>query len=533
MPGLSKPPTTLGVFPGEAPQLVWLRRDLRLTDHAVIHKALEQPGPVLLVFVFDTTILDPLHDAHGVASPVDRRLGFIHASLEAIDQALQAMGSRLVCGYGVAQERLPQLAQALGACRVVCAQDFEPEAISRDQQVAGALKRLGIDFVSVKDQTLFQGTELLTGAGRPFSVFTPYKKAWLKAFEPSMAAEQSTKGLSQRLASKAQLEAVGLAEQAQACAQTAAPIDWGLGLPGIGCMGFSEESLKTLTLKPGAEAAQGLLKDFEGRAHQYKEARDFPAVKGPSYLSTHLRFGTVSIRECVRKAIELGAELNPASDGSGSAGPSTWLSELIWREFYMQILANFPHVVHASFKPAYDQLAWQEGGQAEQDFQAWCEGRTGYPIVDAGMRQLNQTGYMHNRLRMIVASFLTKDLGIHWLRGERYFALKLNDYDLAANNGGWQWAASTGCDAQPYFRIFNPVSQSEKFDPKGQFIARYVPELAALPEKQRHAPWLAGGLGLQAAGVELGRHYPGPMVDHDQARKATLARFAVLKQAPS
>ena len=534
MPGPTKPLIAKGVLPGPAPQLVWLRRDLRLVDHAAIGKALEQQNPILLVFVFDTTILEPLRTEHGLAQPVDRRLGFIHASLQAIDEALRQMGSRLICGYGPADERIAELAHALGACRVICAQDFEPAAIARDQQVAKRLKALGADFVQVKDQTIFQGTELLTGAGRPFSVFTPYKKAWLRAFEPSMAADKATRGLPKRALPRETLETVGFPEHPPATTvsnEGLKPANWGLGLPSLSSMGFSEESLKSVPLEPATRGAQALLKDFETRAQHYKEARDFPAVKGPSYLSTHLRFGTISLRECVRRAIELGAELTPASDGSGSEGPSTWLSELIWREFYMQILANFPHVVNASFKPAYDQLAWNEGPKADQDFAAWCEGQTGYPIVDAGMRQLNQTGYMHNRLRMIVASFLTKDLGIHWLRGERYFALKLNDYDLSANNGGWQWAASTGCDAQPYFRIFNPTSQSEKFDPKGQFIARYVPELTGLPEKKRHAPWLAGDLTLQAAGVALGRDYPMPLVDHDQARKATLARFAVLKQA--
>ena len=531
MPGQTMSMQAKGVLPGSAPQLVWLRRDLRLTDHAALHAALAQPNPVVLVFVFDTTILEPLRAEHGLAQPIDRRLGFIHASLQAIDDELKAMGGRLVCGYGPANKRIPQLAQALGACRVISAQDFEPAAIARDLQVAQSLKALGADFIQVKDQTVFQGTELLTGAGRPFSVFTPYKKAWLRAFEPSMAAERATQGLPARLLSAESLAAAGLQAQALAQPQSDRPADWGLGLPSLSSMGFSEQSLKAVSLEPATKGAQALLQDFETRAHLYQEARNFPAVKGPSYLSTHLRFGTISLRECVRKAIELGAELSPASDGSGSAGPSTWLSELIWREFYMQILANFPHVVNASFKPAYDRLAWNEGPKADQDFVAWCEGQTGYPIVDAGMRQLNQTGYMHNRLRMIVASFLTKDLGIHWLRGERYFALKLNDYDLAANNGGWQWAASTGCDAQPYFRIFNPTSQSEKFDPKGQFLARYLPELAGLSEKQRHAPWLAGGLVLKAAGIELGRDYPAPLVDHDQARKATLARFAALKQA--
>jgi deoxyribodipyrimidine photo-lyase len=235
----------------------------------------------------------------------------------------------------------------------------------------------------------------------------------------------------------------------------------------------------------------------------------------------HLRFGTVSPRLLARTAHGL--------TQNGNAGAATWLSELVWRDFYFQILHHHPHVVNHSFKPAYDAIAWETGPAADALFCAWCEGRTGYPLVDAAMAQLNQTGYMHNRLRMVVASFLVKDLGIDWRRGEAYFAAHLNDFDLAANNGGWQWASSSGCDAQPYFRIFNPVSQSEKFDPDGKFIRRYVPQLAALPAAAVHAPWLARPLELREAGVRLGDNYPAPIVDHAAARQRTLARYAVVK----
>jgi deoxyribodipyrimidine photo-lyase len=237
----------------------------------------------------------------------------------------------------------------------------------------------------------------------------------------------------------------------------------------------------------------------------------------------HLRFGTVSIRQLVALAQQTVA--------AGSAGAATWLSELIWREFYFAILHHHPHVCERAFKPAFDTIVWESCAQALAHFAAWCNGATGYPLVDAAMRQLNTTGYMHNRLRMVAASFLVKDLGLDWRWGERYFAQTLNDFDLAANNGGWQWAASTGCDAQPYFRIFNPVSQSQKFDPQGQFIRRYVPELAALPNAALHAPWQAKPLELQAAGVVLGHTYPHPLVDHAQARARTLARYAVVKGA--
>jgi deoxyribodipyrimidine photo-lyase len=255
---------------------------------------------------------------------------------------------------------------------------------------------------------------------------------------------------------------------------------------------------------------------------RYDSTRDFPAIKGPSYLGPHLRFGTISIRTLARTAHALAQ--------SGNLGASTWLSELIWRDFYFQVLHHHPHVAQRSFKPAYDAIAWETGPQATDLFDAWCTGRTGYPLVDAAMAQINQTGYMHNRLRMVAASFLCKHLGLDWRWGERYFAQKLNDFDLAANNGGWQWASSSGCDAQPYFRIFNPVLQSRKFDPQGRFIRRYLPALSKLPDAALHAPWLAPTTTLQAAGVVLGHHYPAPIVDHGTARQRTLLRYAVVKE---
>jgi len=240
-------------------------------------------------------------------------------------------------------------------------------------------------------------------------------------------------------------------------------------------------------------------------------------VRGPSYLSVHLRFGTVSIRELARFAHERAAQ---------SAGAATWLAELIWRDFYQQVLHHHPQVVTESFKPEYDRIRWDD---APELFAAWCEGRTGYPLVDAAMAQINRTGYMHNRLRMVTASFLTKDLGIDWRAGERYFARRLIDFDLAANNGGWQWAASSGCDAQPYFRIFNPVAQSEKFDPDGKFIRRYLPQLADLSAREIHAPWLLSPQRQQQAGCVIGTDYPPPIVEHAAARAKTLARYAVVR----
>ena len=274
-------------------------------------------------------------------------------------------------------------------------------------------------------------------------------------------------------------------------------------------------------------AAQ-LFEDFKSRMAAYGEARDYPAVKGPSYLSVHLRFGTISIRTLARAAYRA---WQGNADFGGGRGAEVWLSELIWRDFYFHILHHNPHVVTRSFKPEYDAIRWATGARADALFGAWCAGRTGYPLVDAAMRQLGQTGAMHNRLRMVTASFLTKDLGIDWRRGERFFAEHLNDFDLAANNGGWQWAASTGCDAQPYFRIFNPVTQSERFDAGGKFIRRYVPEIAALPDQAIHAPWLAKPLELRAAGVAPGTNYPLPIVDHALARAKTLERFKAVRNA--
>jgi deoxyribodipyrimidine photo-lyase len=288
-------------------------------------------------------------------------------------------------------------------------------------------------------------------------------------------------------------------------------------------MGFEVTNLSSLKIPVGSQGGKVLFADFFERMDNYEETRNYPAVKGPSYLSVHLRFGTVSIRKLVATAYQRHIQ--------GSSGASVWLSELIWRDFYFQILSHFPRVVSGSFKPEYDAIQWEKGKHAQTLFQAWCEGKTGYPIIDAAMSQINQTGYMHNRLRMVVASFLTKDLGIDWRWGERYFAEKLIDFDLSANNGGWQWASSSGCDAQPYFRIFNPSSQSEKFDAKGKFIRRYLPQLAKLPDSALHAPWLAKPLELAAAGVTLGQEYPERIVAHDIARVQTLARYAVVKKS--
>ena len=352
---------------------------------------------------------------------------------------------------------------------------------------------------------IFEKDEVLTLSARPYTVYTPYKNAWLK----KMRAEPGC------------LAPLDIEPHAASLAPPRASTP--AALPTLGELGFEASNLAELAIPTGMSGASTLFEDFLPRVARYDVARDFPALKGPSYLSMHLRFGTVSLRYLVRTIVDL------MDRGGGGDGAPVWLAELIWRDFYAMILYQNPHVEGSAFKPAYDAIAWERGPEADAAFAAWCEGRTGYPLVDAAMSQLNQTGYMHNRLRMVTACFLIKDLGIDWRCGEAYFALHLNDFDLASNNGGWQWASSSGCDAQPYFRIFNPITQSEKFDAGGRFIRRYLPQLKALGDKEIHAPWLVPRMLLEQKNIVLGRDYPEPIVQHDEARKETLERYAVVK----
>jgi deoxyribodipyrimidine photo-lyase len=477
--------------------LVWFRRDLRVDDHAALYHALRAARRVWCAFVFDRAILDLLPRA-------DRRVEFIRESLVALETVLRQHGGGLIVHHGRAADEIPALARRLGVQAVYANHDDDPAALARDARVRGALADAGIALHTSKDHVIFERSEVLTASGTAYGVFTPYKNAWLKKLEPFY------------------LKAYPV--EARLGALAPPPESEPRGVPALAAIGFEATNLASLWLPAGSAGARELLADFLAeRIDAYHEARDFPAVKGPSYLSTHLRFGTVSIRRLAREA--------HARAAAGSRGAEVWRSELIWRDFYHQVLHHHPHVATSAYKPEYDRIRWEHGKTADAHFSAWCEGRTGYPLVDAAMHQINQTGYMHNRLRMVVASFLTKDLGIDWRRGEAYFARHLNDFDLAANNGGWQWAASSGCDAQPYFRIFNPVSQSEKFDPQGRFIRRYLPALAKLPDALIHAPWRARPVDLQAAGVNLGRDYPLPIVEHDAARARTLERYAVVKAA--
>ncbi len=476
--------------------LVWFRRDLRVADHTALYHALTRCRRVYCSFIFEQPLLAPL-------PPGDRRLAFIHASLGELDASLRAAGGALLVRHGYSIDEIPALARAVGAQAVFTHHDYEPGAIARDAEAGRRLEADSRELLTFKDQVIFEKSELLTGSGKPYSVFTPYKRAWLAALTPERLAHHP---------SETHLAALGQV-----------PSDLDQGIPTLAELGFEPAQLPPVAA--GESGAHELFAAFLPRLTRYATTRDFPAVKGPSYLSAHLRHGTISIRALARCAFD--------AQRQGDRGAEIWLAELIWRDFYFSVLHHHPQVgqsgAHAALKPEYDLIQWEQGSAADANFAAWCEGRTGYPLVDAAMRQINATGYMHNRLRMVVASFLIKDLGLDWRRGEAYFAAQLIDFDLAANNGGWQWAASSGCDAQPYFRIFNPITQSEKFDTEGKFIRRYVPELAALPNQAIHAPWLAKPEVLRDAGVALGIDYPLPIVDHASARKLTLARYAVVK----
>ncbi len=498
MPDASTRPPAVQRSHKTAGTLVWFRRDLRCHDHAALAAALASPGPVWCAFVFDTDILGALADR------ADRRVAFIHASVLELDTVLRAAGGGLIVRHGVAHDEISALADELAVDAVHVNRDYEPDAVRRDVRVEQVLRAQGRRFVSFKDQVIFERDELLTGAGTPFSVYTPYRRAWEK-----------------------RLVQADLAPREVALAGRLAPLP-APAIPSLKALGFNAVDLSALGVRTGVSGGATLLDDFRARIGNYGSSRDFPAIKGPSYLSVHLRFGTVSIRELARAARD-----SAARSPDTAAGAGVWLGELIWRDFYFQILHHHPRVVECAFRPEYDRIEWVRGALADQRFGDWCDGRTGYPLVDAAMAQINRTGYMHNRLRMVVASFLIKDLGVDWRWGERYFARHLIDFDLAANNGGWQWAASSGCDAQPWFRIFNPVTQSRKFDPRGQFISRYLPVLAGLPERAIHAPWLTAPLELASAGLRLGENYPRPIVAHDEARQETLTRYSVVKRSDS
>ena len=464
--------------------LVWFRRDLRDYDHAALYHALKYSKQVFCVFIFDTGILDHLTDK------LDRRVEFIWESIRELKTAFQAKGSDLIVLHGNPRLEIPKLANSLNVEALFANHDYEPSAIERDTDVAQQLKTINIQFHHYKDHVIFEKNEILTLAGKPYSVFTPYKNMWLKTvtdfYIKPYPVDQYAKNLAQ--------------------------VSSFSELPSLESMGFKRTNLLGIALPTGMQGAIALFNNFQDRMSHYKDTRDFPAIKGVSYLSVHLRFGTISIRHLARTAIQ---ETN--------TGAQTWLNELIWRDFYVQILYHNPVIASGrAYKTEFESLAFTNSRQL---FLAWCQGNTGYPLVDAAMRQLNNTGFMHNRLRMVAASFLVKDLLIDWRWGERYFAEKLIDFDLSANNGGWQWAASTGCDAQPWFRIFNPITQSVRFDSQGKFIRKYVPELANCNDKEIHAPWLITPARFEVLKLTIGKDYPAPIVDHVTQRNLVLELY--------
>jgi len=468
--------------------LVWFRRDLRDFDHAALYHALKTSEQVYCAFIFDTEILDSL------PSKTDRRVEFIWESVRELKAALQNKGGDLIVEHGKARELIPKIAIQLNIYAVFVNRDYEPNAIARDNDVATQLTQNNIAFHDFKDQVIFEKDEVLSLTNKPYSIFTPYKNAHLKKLNDFYLKPYPVDNYICHLAK-------------------IAPSD----LMSLKAIGFKRTNLAEMLLPTGMSGGRKLFEDFENRMHHYQEARDFPAIKGVSYLSAHIRFGTVSIRLLARQARD-----------RANTGSQVWLNELVWRDFYFQTLYHNPQIAAGkAFKHEFDNLAFPNNTVL---FTAWCKGETGYPLVDAAMRQLNQTGFMHNRLRMVAASFLVKDLLIDWRWGERYFAEHLLDFDLSANNGGWQWAASTGCDAQPWFRIFNPVTQSEKFDPQGKFIRKYVPELGNCSDKEIHAPWQIPQVRQQSIGVVIGRDYPAPVVDHAIQRALALDLYKSCSQ---
>lgn len=423
--------------------IFWFRRDLRLRDNTGLSQALSSGMKVLPVFIFDTNILSKL------TLKDDARVTFIHQQLLLLQQELQLQGGNLRVYCGKPLEVFKNLLTEYPIESVYYNRDYEPYALERDAAINDLLEQHAVDFRGFKDQVIFEKSEITKSDGKPYTVFTPYMKKW-----------------------KERLNEYGIPPEVQPAEINAGwhPND-GV-VPSLAEIGFKDNQKITL---PGNQINPGIIK-------QYPQNRDFPALQGTSRLGVHLRFGTISIRELVHHALNF---------------QETFLNELIWREFYMMILWHFPKVVTQSFKRAYDHIPWRNDAL---EFEKWCEGKTGYPLVDAGMRQLNATGFMHNRVRMVTASFLTKHLLIDWRWGEAYFAERLLDFELASNNGGWQWAAGSGCDAAPYFRVFNPILQAKKFDPQGTYIKKWVPE------------WNTS-------------QYPEPMVDHAFARKRALETY--------
>lgn len=460
----------------------WFRRDLRVSDNTALVEASKRAETVIPVFIFE----DAFRTGPDVGAA---RLAFLLQSVESLRKNLAELGHTLIIRSGKSEDILPQLCQETGAQAVFANKRYEPYTQRRDERLTSALLKVNAGFELFKDAVVWEEQEILTQQGKPYTVFTPYSKAWKAKPIP---LPRPTLGRNQTHTASFKSDVL-----------PATPDQMGHPL--------------TQTIPPGGErAALELLRQFmAGPVYEYGTNRNFPAVDGTSNLSPHLRAGTIGIRTILASLKKARNKATPAQ----AAHCDVFLNELIWREFYLQVLHNFPHVTKGAFRPEYDQLKWSND---EKHFQAWCEGRTGYPIVDAAMRCLNATGTMHNRLRMIVAMFLTKDLLIHWQWGERYFMKQLVDGDMAANNGGWQWSAGTGTDAAPYFRIFNPVSQAEKFDPEGKFVRRWIPELKDFPDDLIQQPW-ENPLLLSKS------KYPQRIVLHEEQRGKCLAMFKAIK----
>ncbi|MFN8567237.1 MAG: deoxyribodipyrimidine photo-lyase [Kouleothrix sp.] len=466
----------------------WFRRDLRLRDNPALHAALEcGAGQVLPLFILDDTIMRAR--TSGAA-----RVAFLLDSLRALDAALRARGSRLIVRRGRPADVLGALSEQSGARTLFFNHDSSPAARTRDAAVRTALEARGLAVLSFHEVMLAEPHVLQTKAGTPYKVFGPYQAAWRAYMAAHPPPPEHTLAM---------------------FAPPPATIE-SLAIPAAAELGLSSDQ----QLPPGGEAAaHARLAAFMRHDNPlgiatYDHTRDRPALAATSQLSAYLHLGCIAPLACLRAAQAANTTRSPAID--------TWVGELAWRDFYYQIMAHFPHVLGGAFDPQYDALAWQNDAA---HFAAWCAGNTGYPIVDAAMRQLNREAWMHNRARMIVASFLVKDLLIDWRWGERYFMQQLVDGDHAANNGGWQWAAGTGASPQPYFRIFNPVSQGRKFDPQGAYVRRYVHELAHVPERYIHTPWAMPAAEQRRAGVQIGRTYPAPIVDHEHQRAHALALY--------
>jgi deoxyribodipyrimidine photo-lyase len=420
----------------------WFRRDLRLEDNAGLYHALKNGIPVLPVFIFDPYILDKLEDKK------DRRVEFIHTAILNLKDQLAELGSSIKVLHTTPGKGFEELIKEYNVQTVYVNGDYEPSAIKRDSEIKTLLEKQKIGFKTYKDQCIFEKDEITKDDGKPYTIFTPYSRKWKLKLNDFYVKAYPNRKLFKNFMKVKPFEVPTLKE-----------------------IGFEKTDLSI----PSKTISKSIVT-------KYKEQRDFPSVNGTSHLSVHLRFGTVSIRALAKQALLLN---------------ETWLNELIWRDFYMMILHQFPHVEQSSFKSQYDRIEWRNN---ENEFNAWCAGKTGFPIVDAGMRELNAIGFMHNRVRMIVASFLVKDLLIDWRWGEAYFAQKLLDFDLSANNGGWQWAAGSGCDAAPYFRVFNPTEQTKKFDPQYIYIKKWIPEFNT-------------------------SDYPQPIVDHAAARLRVLSVY--------